>query len=132
MPETNVPKPHSPLIRNFFFLSGIIATVLYRAIVILNHVKGPWAVVAWYVGTIGFILYFAHRYQIAGRRAKIIAERQLIEKVRASPIAPDDQKALQYVLGTLQSSKEKWNFITIFVTSGIALIAGVLLDFIFK
>ncbi len=125
-----LPTAHSLLVRNFFFLSGIVATVLYRAIIVLNHVSQTWVLIAWYAGTAGFVLYFAHRYQISERRAKVIAERNLIEKIHTSNITPDDQQAFDYVLGTLRSSKERWNYIVIFVTSALALITGVYLDFL--
>lgn len=125
-----VPRPHSPLIRNLFFWSGISATVLYRAIIVLNHVSGVWPKAAWYAGTIGFILYFAHRYQISERRAKVIADRALLDKIHTSGMPDDDKAAFEYVLGTLQSSKERWNYVTIFVSSGLALLAGLYLDFL--
>lgn len=126
---TKLPTPHSALTRNFFFWSGVVATVLYRAIIVMNHVPGPWAKVFWYVGTAGFVLYFAHRYQISERRAKLLIDSQLLEKVKQSNIAPDDQVAFEYVLGTLQSSKERWMNIIIFVTSAIGLVVGAWLDF---
>jgi len=129
MNAPTIPKPHSPLVRDFFFWSGIIATILYRAIIVLNHVSQTWVLIAWYAGTAGFVLYFAHRYQISERRAKVIAERNLMEKIHASNIGPDDQQAFDYVLGTLRSSKERWNYITIFVTSALALVIGAYLDF---
>lgn len=126
----HIPSPHTPLIRNLFFWSGIAATVLYRAIIVMNHVPGPWAKIFWYAGTVGFVLYFAHRYQISERRAKVIADCALLDKVRVSGMPDDDKAAFEYVLGTLQSSKEKWNFITIFATSALAILVGIYLDFL--
>ena len=43
--------------RWFFFIAGIIATLAYRIIIVLN---ADWIRIAWYVGTVGFILYFWH------------------------------------------------------------------------
>jgi hypothetical protein len=128
MLEAAVPKPHSPAARLFFFWSGVTATILYRAIIILEHIEGPWVKMAWYVGTIGFILYFAHRYQVTEIRARVIAEQNLIAKIERSNLSEDDRASLRYVLGTLRSSKEKWNYITIFVTSVLTLITGAILD----
>lgn len=126
-------KPHAPWVRTFFFWSGIIATILYRAIIVLANVDQGLLKGAWYVGTIGFILYFAHRYQVANRRAKLVASYKLSERVVASKDFNDEEKsAMQYILGTLLSSKEKWNYICIFVTSAIALVWGVFADFILK
>lgn len=127
-PAATIPKPHSPGLRLFFFWSGITATILYRAIIILEHVEGPWSKIVWYAGTVGFILYFAHRFQITEIRSQLVAGRKLQEKIEASNLSPDDQSALRYVLGTLRSSKERWNYIAIFVTSAVALVVGLFLD----
>lgn len=126
-------KPSAPWIRSFFFWSGIIATILYRAIIVLANLNQGLLKGAWYVGTIGFILYFAHRYQVASRRAKIIGDYKLTERIAESKDFNDEEKsAMQYVFGTLLSSKEKWNYYCIFITSAIALLWGVLVDFILK
>jgi hypothetical protein len=52
------PKVHSNLVRWLFFWSGIIATFAYRIIVIVNHFSKTWSLILWYIGTIGFIIYF--------------------------------------------------------------------------
>lgn len=128
-----VEKPvfHPKIIREFFFWAGIIATIAYRIIVVLNHYSKTGALIAWYIGTIGFVLYFYHRYQISEKRAKLIAERQLEEKVSKLSELNDDEKAvMSYIFTTLKSSKERWNYICIFIFSGLALLLGIYLDFI--
>lgn len=122
-------KPHSPLIREFFFWSGIVATFAYRVIVVLNNYNLLWAQIAWYVGTIGFIIYFIHRYQISEKRAKLIRKYSLDRKVsELSELSTDEKLSLGYILDTLKSTKEKWNSIFIFLASGIALMWGIYLD----
>lgn len=126
-----IPKPHPKSIRLFYFWVGIFATFIYRLIIVLTDVSAFWVKVAWYVGTIGFIIYFWHRYEISETRAKLIRERNLTQKVASlSTVDADDKAALGYILGTLSSTKEKWNYIAIFVFSGIALIIGIILDFV--
>lgn len=131
MPE--LPKAHSNTVRLFFFWCGIMATFLYRLIVVLNNVGKTWVQIAWYAGTVGFLVYFIHRYQISERRAKAIRDFDLERKVAAAPeLSAEDRLAMEYLFSTLQSSREKWNYIFIFVTSGLALVVGVFLDFILK
>lgn len=77
---------------------------------------------AWYIGTVGFVIYFLHRYQISEKRAQLIRQEDLIAKTKNDP-------ALQYILKTLLSTKEKWNYIFIFVMSVVAFIIGLYLDF---
>lgn len=120
---------HTQSTRLFFFWVGILATFAYRIIVVLNFYSETWMLIAWYVGTIGFIVYFIHRFQVSERRAKIIAERNLLQKVDTLNVADDDKQAFKYILGGLRTSKERWNYIFIFSMSGLALIAGIILDF---
>ncbi len=127
---TPVPTMHRKSARLFFFWSGIAATFAYRIIVVLQNIDGPWAKIAWYVGTIGFVVYFIHRYQISETRARLISERQLRQKVtEVQNLSVEDRSAMEYVFATLVSSREKWNYVAIFVMSGIALALGVYLDF---
>lgn len=127
------PKPHSRAVRNFFFWSGIIATFLYRAIIITANASTFWTKIFWYVGTIGFIFYFVHRFQISEKREKLIVQNKLDQKVaKLEGLEENDRMAMVYIFGTLVSSKERWNYIFIFITSGIALLVGIYLDFIIK
>lgn len=121
---------HSPGLRLFFFWSGIIATFAYRIIIVLNFYNPLWVKIAWYVGTVGFIIYFIHRYQISEKRANIITKHKLLKKVDTLPINDSDKQAMQYVFKSVRSSKEKWNYIFIFALSGLALIIGIILDFV--
>src|SRR3989339_874202 len=112
-------KAHaSPVwVRNLFFWSGIIATVCYRAIVVLNHYSGKIALAAWYIGTVGFILYFWHRSAVSEKRVELIKQHDLINAVKQTNLSQPQIEANEYILTTLLSTKEKWNYIVIFVTS---------------
>ncbi|MFH2086013.1 MAG: hypothetical protein ABII21_04485 [bacterium] len=123
-------KPNPKLLREFFFWSGIIATICYRAIVVLNHYSSKIALAAWYIGTVGFIIYFWHRYVISEKRAKLIRTNNLIKAIKNSNLTPDQIEANKYILTTLLSTKEKWNYIVIFVTSALAMVTGIYLDFL--
>jgi hypothetical protein len=118
-------KPHTSnkYYRLWLFWVGIIATIAYRAIIVMNHYSDFWVEVFWYVGTIGFIWYFAHRYRVANDREDIIKERKLVNKIEKNkPLSKDDRDVILYILKGLKSSKSQWNYIAIFVFSIIALI----------
>lgn len=124
-------KASPAYIRNFFFWSGIVATFCYRAIVVVSNYSHFWAQLAWYLGTVGFILYFYHRYVVSEKRANLIKKYDLIKKIQDSKnLSRDEIDASEYILKTLVSTKEKWNYIFIFITSVIAIVMGVYLDFI--
>ena len=127
------PKTHSNFVRSLYFWVGIIATLAYRIVIVLVHIDPIWLKVSWYIGTIGFVIYFAHRYQISELRAKLIKENMLSEKInRGDELNADDKESINYIFKTLQSSREKWNYIFIFVCSALALLVGLYLDFIVK
>lgn len=124
-------KPSPKPVRIFYFWSGIIATFAYRIIVIINNYSKDWAQISWYVGTIGFVIYFLHRYQVSEKRADLIREYKLIEKAqKCQDLSGEDKEAISYILRTLLSTKEKWNYIFIFFMSVVAFIIGIYLDFI--
>ena len=124
-------SPH--WVREFFFWSGIVATFAYRIIVIVNNYSKYWAQISWYIGTVGFIIYFWHRYKVSEKRSKLIKEQDLIAAVARSKVLTQEQiDANEYILNTLLSTKEKWNYIFIFIMSIVAMIIGLYLDFFSK
>lgn len=124
--KTN-PKP----VRMLYFWVGILATISYRIIIVFTDQQIFWIRLFWYIGTIGFVIYFIHRYQISEKRTQIIADHNLVEKVaRLNEINGEDKEALRYIIKSLEISSEKINYIVIFVTSALALLAGIYLDFI--
>ena len=109
--------------RNLLFLVGIIATFCYRIIVVLNYYSQLWVEIAWYIGTLGFIWYFAHRYRVANRRDKLVEDKRLAYKIETNQkLSGPDRDALVYILKGLKTSKAKWNYIFIFIFSVLALI----------
>jgi len=118
--------------RELVFWVGILATVSYRIIILLNRLpQHIWADVAWYIGTIGFVWYFAHRYRIENKRAKLIEDINLIEKIHnLKTLTKTDCEALEYTFSSLGSSKASWNYIVIFITSALALFADIIIRFI--
>ena len=116
--------------RLLIFFVGIIATLAYRIIIILNYYSSLLVAISWYVGTIGFIWYFAHRYRVQNYHASLIREKKLTEKICKNNLTKDDCDALSYILKSTSSSKAKWNSIAIFILSAIALIYAVVFDII--
>lgn len=116
-------KIHSAFYRQLVFWVGIIATICYRIIIFLNKLPNHfWADFIWYIGTVCFIWYFAHRYNIETKRDQLIKDFELEAKVaKWQGVDAESKKALIYTLKSLQSSLAKWNYIAIFVISGLAL-----------
>lgn len=128
-------KTNPKYLRLFYFWSGVIATLAYRIVIVLNFYSTTWVKISWYIGTIGFMIYFIHRFDISKKRSDIISSHKLREKLDSNTLDElnnEDKEALGYVLGTLISSKEKWNYYIIFISSALALIAGIIFDFFVK
>jgi hypothetical protein len=123
-------KTSNKYYRLWLFVLGIIATISYRIIIVLNEVSTVSVKVAWYIGTIGFMWYFAHRYRVQNYRGNLVKEKKLMDKVCQNDLSQDDCEALQYVLKSLQSTKAKWNYVVIFTFSALALIYGIIQDFV--
>ncbi len=117
----------------FYFWSGILATIAYRIIIIFSNEQLFWIRLFWYIGTVGFVIYFIHRYQISMQRSRAITDHELDKKVAALKEMNDhDKNALGFILKSLEVSHERINYIVIFVSSAIAIIIGIYLDFIKK
>lgn len=118
-------EPSSKFWRYFFFLSGIIATIAYRIIFLLNPF---WIEVAWYAGTIGFMLYFGHRASVQNRRAKLVKDYDLVRVVEKSDIDEDKRSAILYLVKTSLTSKAKFNSSFIFLLSLVVFVISVVID----
>jgi hypothetical protein len=114
--------------RWFFFVVGIIATVAYRIIIFTGE---RFAQIMWYVGTLGFVLYFWHRAEVQQRRADLVRDNDLINIVsRIKRLKVEQKQALNYIVRTSLTSKVRWNSIMIFWLSLVALVVGVVFDFL--
>jgi len=124
-------KLSSKFYRRWLFALGIIATISYRAIIVLNYYSPLLVQIAWYIGTVGFIWYFSHRFNIESRRDRLISQLKLIEKIQERhALSEEDRESLIYILNSLQTSLAKWNYIAIFVFSAIALVYGIYQDIV--
>jgi len=124
-------KTSHKLYRILVFWVGIIATIAYRIIVVLNFYSPVWVEISWYIGTIGFVWYFAHRYRVEHKRQKLIIERKLAYKLyHNKTLNKADRDILLYVVKSLKSSKAQWNYIAIFAFSILALIYAIYVNII--
>lgn len=124
-----MPKLHSSAYRVWIFIVGVIATISYRLVIVLNHYSPFWLEVSWYIGTIGFIWYFGHRWRIETRREKLIEKLDLTRKIETGQsLNAEDQEALVYVLKGLGTSLARWNYIAIFFFSFLAMAYAIFVD----
>lgn len=112
-----------------FFALGLISAIAFRAIIVFQRVEPSWIRPVWYIGTIGYFLFFLYRYMITKKRKKAIEEFQLIEKVKTNAcLTDDDREIVLYLLSSVKSSSEDLNYAIIFMLSILAIAADLFLS----
>ncbi|NCD01110.1 hypothetical protein EOL94_03405 [bacterium] len=124
-------KSRNKFYRYLVFSIGIISTIAYRIIVVLNNYDPLLVKISWYIGTIGFVWFFINDFEIENRRDKIITDLKLVEKIKDCKDLNEKEKiSLEYVLRGIKDSLNKWNYIIIFILSALALVYGLYEDFL--
>ena len=119
-----IPKP----VIICFFLLGLLSSVAFRAIILLQKFNSGWVRPVWYFGVIGYMLFFMYRFCISARRKNTIIRSQIIEKLcDGASLSSEDRDAALYLLNSIQKSPEDWNYLAIFVLSVIAIVLDLLL-----
>ena len=119
-----IPKP---VIVGFFVL-GLLSSIAFRAIILLQKYSPDWVRPIWYFGVIGYMLFFMYRYYISHRRKRTISHSDIIEKIRVgAALTTDERDAALYLLKSVRASQEDWNYLAIFVLSIVAIALDLLL-----
>jgi len=123
--------PHTvPAFVVYLFLCiGLLSAVAFRLLTIVNayhpHLMRP----LWYVGVIGYILFFAYRYHISEKRRRVIRINRLLEKINSpGELNRQDRELIAYVLSSITKSKENINYLFIFALSLVAVAVDILLN----
>ncbi len=111
-----------------FFMLGLISAIAFRAIIVFQHIEPRWVRSVWYVGTIGYFLFFLYRYMISKKRKHAIETFRLIEKLRGNAcLEAEDREVVLYLLSSIRFSLEDMNYALIFILSIIAIGADIVL-----
>jgi hypothetical protein len=82
-----------------------------------------------YLGVMGYLIFFAHRYHIATRRVGVLRNLELLKKVEERRTLSDkDYEGLEYIMWSLSVSKERMNYLVIFAFSILAIAGSLVLD----
>ena len=104
------------------FVIGLLSSVAFRAIILLQKYSPGWVRPVWYFGVLGYMLFFIYRYYISHRRKHAIEQTNVIEKLRTGEtLSADDRDAALYLLNSVRKSQEDWNYLAIFVLSIVAI-----------
>jgi len=125
----HVPEGYSLKRIQFYFWLGLVSAIFLRLIIIADYYNGVLSKLLFYLGVIGYLVFFAHRYHIATRRVSVLKSLELLEKIETrTPLSEDDYRGLQYIMWSLSVSKERMNYLVIFAFSIIAIVLSLVLD----
>ncbi len=124
-------KPHvvpKYVIYGFFSL-GLFSAIAFRAIIVFQHLEPNWVRPVWYMGIVGYLLFFFYRFKITKKRKKAISDFGLLEKVKNNtPLTDEDREVLLYLLSSIKVSLEDMNYALIFLLSIVAIAADIILS----
>lgn len=125
IPET---VPSSAI--QFFFIVGLISSISFRLLIVFQHVKPELIRPTWYIGVIGYVIFFLYRYFISRKRKNAIEDYHLIPKIlEDSNLSEEDKRVSVYLLSSIQKSPENLNYFFIFTLSGLAIIMDIVLTY---
>ncbi len=115
-----------------FFFIALVATVSIRAVNVVLDSHPVLAKTFWYVGIVGFFIFFVYKFKSDNILHKELESSNLVNKVlNKENLSNHDYEVIGTVLCRLRSKKDKINYFFIFFFSGVALIWGMYVD-IFK
>ncbi len=113
-----------------FLFIGLLATIAVRLVNLFLEFNPLWARIFWYTGIGGFFIYFLYKFRQDRNIQRELARRELSRKLSGDQeISLEDREFIKTILCKLKSSKDTINYFFIFLTSGLALILGIYLDF---
>ena len=128
--DLKVPKVLPSILINGACLLGLLSALIFRSVIILKHINPDLISLAWYVAVCGYIIFFLYRYYIAGKRIKTIKDYDLLNKVSSGELLTEDESnAVLYILNSIYKSKERINYLLIFILSVIAILADLIMSY---
>lgn len=129
MSQARLPHTVAPSVIYLFFLIGVISAISFRALIIFTHVHPEWFRPVWYLGTVGYVIFFLYRYWISQKRKRAIRQYDLLNKLKGpGELTGEEREVLVYLLSSLAKSREDLNYLFIFFLSIFAVAADLLLS----
>jgi len=112
-----------------FFILGLVSAMAFRGIIIFQRLEPSWVRPIWYIGTIGYFMFFLYRYMISKKRKHAIETFRLIEKLKAHAcLGEEEREVVLYLLSSIKYSLEDINYALIFILSVLAIGADLALS----
>jgi hypothetical protein len=114
-----------------YFIIGLISIVAIRVPVFFDPAHPFYGKIAWYIGVVGFLLFFLYQYKISKQKTRLINDYGLLAKMNdPRSLSVADYERMRVLLCSLTSFKDKINFAFIFIVSALSLAWAMYVDFI--
>jgi uncharacterized protein (DUF983 family) len=114
----------------FFFVIGIISAFAIRLVRIMNDVDELYGQISWYVGVLGFFVFFVYKFKVSHARRIRIEQQNLVEKFQQrAPLDEADYSLISALLCAIRSMQEQINYFFIFFLSALAIAWALYIDF---
>jgi hypothetical protein len=124
---------HEDITSWIYFIIGLISIVAIRVVVFFDATQPLYGKIAWYIGVVGFLLFFLYQYKVAKQKTRLINDHDLLAKMNdPRSLSTGDYERIRVLLCSLTSFKDKVNFAFIFIVSALSLVWAVYVDFIRK
>lgn len=129
LPNVKIREGYSNRTIQLYFWVSLVSAIALRVIIIADYYNGHIARLLFYLGVIGYMAFFAHRYRIANRRAGVLNELELLDKIeKKEELTKKDIDGLKYIMWSLSVSKKRLKYLIIIVFSMIAIMISIILD----
>ncbi|MCM8791269.1 MAG: hypothetical protein NC938_06200 [Candidatus Omnitrophica bacterium] len=116
-----------------FFTIGLIAAFSVRLVAVFMDYNVLYAKIAWYVGVIGFFVFFLNKFYVDMSRSRLIDSIGIAARLhQRKPLNDEDYKMLDAIFCALKSNKDRINYFVIFSTSLITIAFAIYADFLKK
>ena len=114
-----------------FFIIGLVAAFAVRLVVVFMNFNMLYARIAWYVGVLGFLVFFLYKFNIDRTRSRLLEQHGLVEKMdRREPLSKEEYSLVGSILCSLRSKKDRINYFIIFSTSVVVILFALYQDFL--
>ena len=113
-----------------FFFTAIAAVISIRVVNLLMNTNPTLAKAFWYIGIIGFLIFFAYKFRYDNIVRRELEKSQLKDKlIYKKELSEHDYEVLGTIICKLLSRKDAINYFCIFLFSGLALALAIYFDF---
>jgi len=115
------------------FFIALIAVISLRAVNLVLDVNPFFAKTLWYIGVIGFFIFFVYKFRYDQVLQRELDKTGLKDKLLYKKgLTEHDREVLGTIVCKLSSKKDKINYFFIFASSALALAIAIYVDFIKK